>query len=131
MSKKTRNIVGFILSILGYILFFAGIVYRRTGLPDTTIVGLFVLAAGELLQNYRRGLSTKTKHMLLATAAYFVALVIADFLLPRDLDINTFVFVLFAAVIIGFWLLLLSTFSRMRRDAEAIDQMDETSLKND
>lgn len=131
MSKKTRNIVGFILSILGYILFFAGIVYRRTGLPDTTIVGLFVLAAGELLQNYRRGLCTKTKHMLLATAAYFVSLVIADFLLPRDLDINTFVFVLFAAVIIGFWLLLLSTFSRMRRDAEAIDQMDETSLKND
>ena len=137
MSKKTREALGFSLTILGYCLFFVGLFGHRLELPETFPVGLIGLigivgiAVGELTQYYRKGLSTKTKRMLLATAGYFAALVIADLLLPSDIEINTFILVLLAAVIIGFWWLLLASLNRMQREAEAIDQVEEVDPKDD
>lgn len=122
------------MSILGYCLFFTGIFSHRLGLPDTPVVGLIGLVsliAGELTRNYRKGLSTKTKRLLLASAGYFAALIIADFLLPSDIEMNTLLLVLFAAAILGFWGLLLVSFYRMEREAQAIDQIEETDSEDD
>lgn len=134
MSKKTRRILGNTLEVIGGILFFAGLVvrYMKSGLPDTTLLGIPVYAAGALIRNYRKALSAKTKHLLLGTAIYLVILVIADYLMDYyGVNFGGIIKVLSIVAVLAWWVLFVVAFERMEHEAEALDTEETVNELNE
>lgn len=134
MSKKTRRILGNTLEIIGGILFCAGLVvrYMKSGLPDTTLLGIPVYAAGALIRNYRKALSAKAKHLLLGTAVYLIVLVIADYLMDYfGVSTNDTIDILMIVAVLGWWVLFVVAFERMEHEAEALNTAETVDELNE